>query len=263
MDNVDGTPGTVYLRTPDNRYLELFHGGTEPATEPGGRAVGYSHLCLEVDDLEQATAYLDSKGVPIRVRARTGRARNIQCWVDDPDGKPNRNHAASSGLSHSGAAGRRAVRSGRSEVDRLLLQNRKKGRPLAGRPLFHIFGLVRKNAARSRTGAAAPHVRIRCQTVHGSFGSWVSQASGASSVLTACRSSCRYTMCSTGCSDSNPPSRMSVSSASAPRLSTNRVRPPSFSSFCTAAASSHGTSVNSLLSYRGADTRAFSAVPRP
>ena len=88
MDNVDGTPGTVYLRTPDHRYIEFFHGGTERPHASGGHTAGYSHLCFEVDDVVSVAAELESKGVTVRVKARHGRAGNIQCWVDDPDGNP-------------------------------------------------------------------------------------------------------------------------------------------------------------------------------
>ncbi len=88
MANVDSTPGTVYLRTPDHRYIELFHGGTERASAGDGRTVGYSHLCLEVEDIHAAALELEARGVKLRVKERQGRAGNIQCWIDDPDGNP-------------------------------------------------------------------------------------------------------------------------------------------------------------------------------
>lgn len=88
MDNVDGTPGTVYLRTPDGRYIELFHGGTDRVPAGDAHTAGYSHLCFEVDDVDAAAALLESRGAVVRVKARHGRAGNIQCWVDDPDGNP-------------------------------------------------------------------------------------------------------------------------------------------------------------------------------
>ncbi len=88
MDNVDGTPGTVYLRTPDQRYIELFHGGTDRAPGGDGHAAGYSHLCFEVGDIHAAAVELEARGAVVRVKERHGRAGNIQCWVDDPDGNP-------------------------------------------------------------------------------------------------------------------------------------------------------------------------------
>ncbi|MBP7401134.1 MAG: VOC family protein [Clostridia bacterium] len=88
MDNADGTPGTVYLRTPDQRYIELFHGASDRNPPGDGRTAGYSHLCLEVEDIRAAAAELEERGVVLRVRERHGRAGNIQCWIDDPDGNP-------------------------------------------------------------------------------------------------------------------------------------------------------------------------------
>lgn len=88
MPNADGSPGTVYLRTPDCRYIELFHGGSARAPSGDGRAAGYSHLCLEVEDIRKAAETLEARGATLRVRERVGRAGNIQCWIDDPDGNP-------------------------------------------------------------------------------------------------------------------------------------------------------------------------------
>jgi len=63
MDNVDGTPGTVYLRTPDGRYIELFHGGTDRVPAGDAHTAGYSHLCFEVDDAAAALSHAKGKGV--------------------------------------------------------------------------------------------------------------------------------------------------------------------------------------------------------
>lgn len=81
----DGRPWIVYLKVAGLQFIELFYGGlNKPAqvTKP----IGFSHLCLEVDDIHAIAEHLAKNGVPLDVEPKRGKDHNWQCWVRDPDG---------------------------------------------------------------------------------------------------------------------------------------------------------------------------------
>lgn len=80
-----GEPWIVYLKVKDGQFIELFYGGNKKV-EVDGSTIGYSHLCLEVDDIHQTAEYLKSKGVHLDVEPKQGLDLNYQCWARDPDG---------------------------------------------------------------------------------------------------------------------------------------------------------------------------------
>jgi catechol 2,3-dioxygenase-like lactoylglutathione lyase family enzyme len=90
INHKDGSPWIVYLRVPSAipQYLELFYGKEErPAsTLSPWTTVGYNHLCLSVDDIEETCATLKSKGVVLDSEPTLGDDGNYQAWVHDPDG---------------------------------------------------------------------------------------------------------------------------------------------------------------------------------
>lgn len=79
----EGKPWIEYVKTPDGRFIELFH----PDGEPVSKDSGYLHLCLEVDDCAAAVRELEDKGVAIRVPVNMGGDGNYQAWIRDPDGR--------------------------------------------------------------------------------------------------------------------------------------------------------------------------------
>lgn len=79
----EGKPWIEYVKTPDGRFIELFH----PTEAPVEKDSGYLHLCLEVDDCAAAVEELATKGVAIRVPVSMGTDGNYQAWIRDPDGR--------------------------------------------------------------------------------------------------------------------------------------------------------------------------------
>ena len=80
----DGTPWIEYIKICKGQFIELFYGGS--ASEDAGLMSGYSHLCLEVEDIQSLAQTLKSKGITIDAGPNQGIDKNWQCWVKDPDG---------------------------------------------------------------------------------------------------------------------------------------------------------------------------------
>ncbi len=84
LKNETGELWITYLRVSDEIFIELFpKSGEKPANQGS-----YSHLCLEVDDIEitakvvaERGALLDNGG-----QIRTGKDGNLQVWTSDPEG---------------------------------------------------------------------------------------------------------------------------------------------------------------------------------
>ncbi len=79
-----GKPWINYIKVGKNQFIELFYGGKRKEC-PQDEA-GFSHLCLEVDDIQKAAEELKKKGVIIDVEPKQGKDLNWQCWIRDPDG---------------------------------------------------------------------------------------------------------------------------------------------------------------------------------
>lgn len=81
----DGNPWIEYVKVKDGQFIEMFYGGKKIRDrEP--KEAGYSHLCLEVDDIHEIAERLEGKGIALDVRPVKGKDGNYQCWVRDPDG---------------------------------------------------------------------------------------------------------------------------------------------------------------------------------
>ncbi|MDE1994767.1 MAG: VOC family protein [Rhizobiaceae bacterium] len=75
----------VYLRITDTQYIELFPDAVGDSAPPFAN-VGYNHLCLEVDNIDEAIAELTGKGVVLTAEKKLGVDHNYQAWIADPEG---------------------------------------------------------------------------------------------------------------------------------------------------------------------------------
>ncbi len=82
MNNDEGQLWIVYLRVSDSVYIELFPKSGEAPEKSGS----YSHLCLEVTDIENTFASVVERGAPVASQVKTGKDGNRQAWTRDPEG---------------------------------------------------------------------------------------------------------------------------------------------------------------------------------
>lgn len=85
IENDKGEPWIVYIKIAERQFIELFYGGSnrpEDVPDP----VGFSHLCLEVEDIQEIASHLRSHNIPLDVEPMQGKDSNWQCWAKDPDG---------------------------------------------------------------------------------------------------------------------------------------------------------------------------------
>ena len=81
----DGSLWYVYLHAGSRTFLELF-----PLPEGGkpqeGAAPGVAHICLSVDDIQEAARKVLDEGWQLEGEPRLGGDGNWQVWTVDPDG---------------------------------------------------------------------------------------------------------------------------------------------------------------------------------
>jgi catechol 2,3-dioxygenase-like lactoylglutathione lyase family enzyme len=84
----DGRPWIVYLRFDDMLYLELTGGGPAGQNAPGPEVTGFNHLCITVDNIDNAAKELEALGFPLMnpLSQKKGLDNNRGAWVADPDG---------------------------------------------------------------------------------------------------------------------------------------------------------------------------------
>lgn len=87
LNTTDGQPWIVNLKVSDGQFIELFYGGKTNVTLDN-TTIGYAHLCLEVNDIDEIANHIKSKGLTLDVEPKQGLDLNYQCWVKDPDGNP-------------------------------------------------------------------------------------------------------------------------------------------------------------------------------
>ena len=80
-----GEPWIVYLVVSPGQFLELFYGGEEE-NPWRGEQIGFNHICLEVDDINEAVEKVRSAGYPIDAEPRQANDHNWQAWIHDPNG---------------------------------------------------------------------------------------------------------------------------------------------------------------------------------
>jgi lactoylglutathione lyase len=81
----DGALSTIYVCVAPGQFIEIFPNGTEerPST---ANTIGYSHLCIEVENVEKTLAELRARGLPIDQEIKTGLSKCKMFWTHDPDG---------------------------------------------------------------------------------------------------------------------------------------------------------------------------------
>lgn len=81
----EGAVRLVYVRVTDDQYLEFFPNGVGDGPLPSN-AVGLTHICLTVADLDATVAALTARGVALARPLITGGDGNRQAWIADPEG---------------------------------------------------------------------------------------------------------------------------------------------------------------------------------
>ncbi len=77
-------PWIVYIKVSDNQFIELFVTYNELLLERP--VIGFSHLCLEVEDINEIANIMREHEIHLDVEPMQGKDKNYQCWVQDPDG---------------------------------------------------------------------------------------------------------------------------------------------------------------------------------
>lgn len=86
LDNDKGEPWIIYLKITEGQYIELFYNGTKKEAFDVNETIGFSHFCLEVNDVHEIVEQLRKNGVKLDVEPRQGPDLNYKCWARDPDG---------------------------------------------------------------------------------------------------------------------------------------------------------------------------------
>ena len=78
----------VYLHAGGRGFVEMFQGEVgAPAQNPS-----YRHMCLEVENIQEAVKALKAKGVEVTA-PKLGSDHSWQAWIADPDGNRIELHA--------------------------------------------------------------------------------------------------------------------------------------------------------------------------
>lgn len=85
LNDDNGKPCIVYIKVCDGQFVELFYSDGED-TGVNSKKIGYSHLCLEVDDILEIAERIKGNGLKLDAEPMQGKDLNYQCWVRDPDG---------------------------------------------------------------------------------------------------------------------------------------------------------------------------------
>ncbi|MGL4489733.1 MAG: VOC family protein [Rhizobiaceae bacterium] len=81
----DGRLMLVYLRMTDDQFIEIFPEGRDERA-PDRNANAINHFCLQVDNMLDTVAALDTLGIRRTSGPNLGLDGNWQCWIEDPDG---------------------------------------------------------------------------------------------------------------------------------------------------------------------------------
>ena len=81
----NGEPWIVYMYVGGDQFVEFFYGG-EVEHPFKDENIGFFHLCVEVDDIEEAWKKVVETGAPQDDAPKCGGDGNWQCWTHDPDG---------------------------------------------------------------------------------------------------------------------------------------------------------------------------------
>lgn len=81
----NGEPWIVYLYGGNGQFIELFYGGKEEIPYKFEN-IGFFHMCVAVDDIQEAWKKVLETGAPQDDAPKQGADYNWQCWTHDPDG---------------------------------------------------------------------------------------------------------------------------------------------------------------------------------
>ena len=84
-DPVTGEPWIVYVYAGGGQFIELFYGATQENPYSDDK-IGFFHLCVAVDDINEAWNRIVESGAPQDDAPKQGEDLNWQCWTHDPDG---------------------------------------------------------------------------------------------------------------------------------------------------------------------------------
>ncbi|MFW6006341.1 MAG: VOC family protein [Bacillota bacterium] len=87
MRDDEENPVLVYLKVKENQFIELFP-ASGSKEERKDSEIGYAHLCLEVDDINEIAQKMEEEGITLDTPPKKGKDGNYQCWIKDPDGNP-------------------------------------------------------------------------------------------------------------------------------------------------------------------------------
>ncbi|MBQ0000033.1 MAG: VOC family protein [Clostridiales bacterium] len=85
LNDENGNPWLNFLQVRPGVYLELFLNG-EGENPASWTARGFTHVCLETDDLIGEVERLRAEGIEIDDEPKTSADKNWQAWIHDPDG---------------------------------------------------------------------------------------------------------------------------------------------------------------------------------
>ena len=85
IEDDNGNPRIIYIKICNGQFIELFH-GEKDKNDVFNNTIGYSHLCIEVEDINAVARLAAEKGITIDVPPIQGKDTNYQCWIKDPDG---------------------------------------------------------------------------------------------------------------------------------------------------------------------------------
>ena len=80
-----GKLSTVYLHLAPGEFIEIFPDGIIEQKYNASN-IGYSHLCIEVDNVTETLEQLQAKGIPVDKEITTGVSKCKMFWTHDPDG---------------------------------------------------------------------------------------------------------------------------------------------------------------------------------
>lgn len=84
-DPKTGKPWIVYVHVAGDQFIELFYDGVNSIPYSDAN-IGFSHLCFEVNDIQETAEAIRRAGAPLDAEPSEGIDGNWQCWTHDPDG---------------------------------------------------------------------------------------------------------------------------------------------------------------------------------
>jgi len=85
MYNEAGKLNTIYLCLAPGQFIEIFPDGLVER-KIDADTIGYSHLCIEVEEAAKTLETLRAKGLPVDSELQTGLSKCRMFWTHDPDG---------------------------------------------------------------------------------------------------------------------------------------------------------------------------------